>query len=311
LLLRMPGFPKGFNTDSSGFRREFTDAQLAACAAAYSPTLHEAPLVVGHPSPENELPHGWVERLEYENNRLTAYAGRLSGEMFRMLENNQARKYSFAFYPENNPSNPTPGVLYLRHIGIVSVPAIKDNPEPEMVFSDSFLVQFTEEVFMNVETKQATPVTATVSAEFVEKQATPVTATVSAEFVEKQATLQAQEAALKQREAALAEKERIAKEREISAFTEALVSEGKILPRQKDGVIKFLASIDTPATLTFSEPEGERNIDSVAWLKDFLTALPKQVEFAELAKPDGTKKETPEDETAKQVKARLAEKGVK
>jgi hypothetical protein len=295
LLLKISGFPTGFHTDSSGFRREFTDAQLAACAAAYAPSLHEAPLVIGHPSPENELPHGWVERLEYEGNRLTAYTGRLSGEMFRMLENNQARKYSFAFYLENHPSNPKPGVLYLRHVGIVSVPAIKDNPEPEMVFSDSFLVQFTEEVFMNEESKQATP----------------VTATVSVEFAEKQAALQAQEAALKQREAALAEKERTAKEREISAFTESLVSEGKILPRQKDGVIKFLASIDTPATLTFSESEGERHIDAITWLKDFLTALPKQVEFAELSKADGTKKETPEDETAKQVKARLAEKGVK
>jgi hypothetical protein len=301
LLLKISGFPTGFHTDSSGFRREFTDAQLAACAAAYAPSLHEAPLVVGHPSPENELPHGWVERLEYEGNRLTAYTGRLSGEMFRMLENNQARKYSFAFYLENHPSNPKPGVLYLRHVGIVSVPAIKDNPEPEMVFSDSFLVQFTEEVFMNEESKQATELLNT--AQSVKQH--------TAEFLEMENKLKEKADALSRREAALAEKERIAKEREISAFTEALVSEGKILPRQKDGLIKFLASIDTPATLTFSEPEGERNIDSVAWLKDFLTALPKQVEFAELAKPDGTKKETPEDETAKQVKARLAEKGVK
>jgi len=42
-------FRSGRHTASSGASLAFTEADLAATAAAYDPALHEAPIVVGHP----------------------------------------------------------------------------------------------------------------------------------------------------------------------------------------------------------------------------------------------------------------------
>jgi hypothetical protein len=291
MILRIPGFPPGIHTDSAGTTREFTAQQLLACAAIYSPASHEAPLVIGHPDDNEQLPQGWITRLEYEQERLTAYADKLSGDMFEMLRNNQARKYSFSFYLENHPSNPVPGALYLRHVGIVPIPAIKDNPPAEMIFSDggeSLTVNFSEGVIMAVETEKVA-------------EKTP-------DFSEQISAINQQKDELTAREKALQAREDAANRREISAFCETLEVAGKVLPKDRAGLEAYLATQKPQqATVSFAESGVTKTVDATEWLRGFLSGLPRQVEFAELSRADGAKKEPPEDETAKQAKERLAE----
>ena len=56
-------FKSGTHTAMNGKRMPFTSAELAACAAAYDPAVHEAPLVIGHPTHDAPA-YGWVKSLK-------------------------------------------------------------------------------------------------------------------------------------------------------------------------------------------------------------------------------------------------------
>jgi hypothetical protein len=276
MLLRIPGFPAGIHTDSMGMSQQFAAERLQACATSYDVRLHEAPVVIGHPDEQQEMPQAWVKSVVYEE-RLTAYADKLSDLMWGMLQNNQARKYSFSFYLENHPRNPVPGTLYLRHVGIVTIPAIKDNPEPELTFSESeqtVTLNFCEheECLMGNQETQ-TP------AQQVKQE--------TAEFIELAESLTKKEQALAQKEAALKQKEHELAVAAEANFVEGLIIGGKVLPRDQADLVNYLAA----QAMSFAEGDNT-NKD---WFKGFLLRLPKQVEFSEVSKPDS---ETPRGDDA-------------
>ena len=99
---------------------------------------------------------------------------------------------------------------------------------------------------------------------------------------------QKRENELAERERKVTEHEtRIAKEeaegqrREATEFAEGLVEAGKLLPRQKAGVVELLLNLPAGAPLEFAE--GEQSISKPASevLRELLKDLPKQVDFAE------------------------------
>ena len=55
-------FKPGRQTAMSGATLDFSESDLAACAQAYDPALHEAPLVIGHPKHDGPA-YGWVKSL--------------------------------------------------------------------------------------------------------------------------------------------------------------------------------------------------------------------------------------------------------
>ena len=56
-------FKPGKHTAMSGDSFNFSESDLAATVRAYSPALHEAPLVIGHP--KHDAPAaGWVKSLQ-------------------------------------------------------------------------------------------------------------------------------------------------------------------------------------------------------------------------------------------------------
>lgn len=55
-------FKAGTHTDMHGTKLPFTQSDLAACVKAYDPSVHEAPLVIGHPKTEDPA-WGWVKSL--------------------------------------------------------------------------------------------------------------------------------------------------------------------------------------------------------------------------------------------------------
>ncbi|WP_286019181.1 hypothetical protein, partial [Candidatus Venteria ishoeyi] len=232
--LRIPGFPPGTHTDSAGHTQEFSQERLQRAANVYDPALHKASIVTGHPSDDMEKAQGWIERLALED-RLTAYGDKLSGSMWDMLQNNQAEKYSFSFYLEDHPANPSPGNLYLRHVGVVPIPAIKDNPPAELQYSDDadcLTIQFKEETTMTVEETD------------IKKPTVPEAEAV--DFAEMQKQLKDAQAELKAETDKLnADREALAKERgaieaqKHADFAESLVSKGQILPKDKDDLVAF------------------------------------------------------------------------
>ena len=104
-----------------------------------------------------------------------------------------------------------------------------------------------------------------------------------------EADLQRRATELQQREAAFAEREKANRRTEIAAFAEGLVKDGKLLPKDKDGVVAFMATLPADGVVEFGEGDGKQSTPSGDWLRGFLTGLPKQVEFAEVAGSQGVK----------------------
>jgi hypothetical protein len=125
-------FKAGKHTAMSGARLAFSESDLVASAAAYDPELHEAPLVIGHP--RHDMPaYGWVKSVSFSDGDIDhdpgmyALPAQVNADFADMVAAGAFKKISASFYPPNSPSNPVPGVYYLRHVGFLGAqpPAIK------------------------------------------------------------------------------------------------------------------------------------------------------------------------------------------
>jgi hypothetical protein len=119
-------FRAGIHQPMQGGALEFREADLAATAAAYDPTLGEAPLVVGHPKTDAPA-YGWVRALRAEGGDLVAEPHQVEPAFAEMVQAGRFKKISASFYTPNHPSNPKPGAFYLKHVGFLgaAAPAVK------------------------------------------------------------------------------------------------------------------------------------------------------------------------------------------
>lgn len=131
-------FRAGTHITSGGDQIAFAESDLAASASAYDPALHEAPLVVGHP--RHDAPaYGWVEGLAAEGGALLAAPRQVDAAFAEMVGAGRFKKISASFYRPDSPSNPVPGVYYLRHVGFLGAqpPAVKGLVSAEFAGSDA------------------------------------------------------------------------------------------------------------------------------------------------------------------------------
>ena len=119
-------FRAGTHTDASGIKMTFTEAHLDEIVASYDATLHEAPVVVGHPKTDDPA-LGWVSALKREGKSLYKQERDVQPELEEARDAGLYRKRSASFYLPTSPGNPTPGKFYLRHVGWLGAmpPAIK------------------------------------------------------------------------------------------------------------------------------------------------------------------------------------------
>lgn len=124
-------FEAGTHVSMEGERITFSQADIDAIAAGYDPTRREAPLTVGHP--EHDKPaYGWVRRLHSApGGRLQMEAHQVDPAFAEMVSEGRFKKRSASFYPPHNPSNPTPGRWYLRHVAFLGAqqPALAGLPD--------------------------------------------------------------------------------------------------------------------------------------------------------------------------------------
>ncbi|WP_142850983.1 phage protease [Telmatospirillum sp. J64-1] len=111
-----------------------------------------------------------------------------------------------------------------------------------------------------------------------------VTTPTPEDLAARQRQLEDQEAALRQRQAEFAEAEA---KRKASDVIEGLIASGKVLPAEQDKLVAFMAALDEEGTVAFSEEGGAAVTKPLREVfTDFLSSLPKRVEFAELAPAD-------------------------
>lgn len=108
--------------------------------------------------------------------------------------------------------------------------------------------------------------------------------TMSAEEREQQ--LATRESKVAQREAEITAQLAAEKRKEVTEFAEVLVTDGKLLPRQKLPVVELLLNLPA-APLEFAEGDQTVSKGGEDVLRELLSSLPKQVDFAEKSRNSG------------------------
>lgn len=271
-------FRAGTHTTTDGEKITFTEADLAASAAAYDPALHEAPIVVGHPQ-QDAPAYGWMQSMKLDGADLFAAGTQIDPAFAEMVRAGRFKKISMKWYRPDDAANPKPGVWYPRHIGFLGAqpPAIKGLRNVQFADEDGGVE------FAGWPQTDAIP-------SFAEKP-TQEENTVTEE---EKAALAAENEALKRQLAdanAKAKAADMARRRNDAAqFCEGLIGEGKVLPAEKDTVVGLLMLTGESQPVQFGEGDGAVTDAPKARLETLLKSLPKRIEFSEVAKPGGTAK---------------------
>lgn len=309
-------FRAGRHVAMSGESIEFSAADIAASVAAYDPALYEAPLVVGHP--KHDLPaYGVVRSLSVSGTSIEATPDHVDPAFAEMVNAKRFSKISASFYAPDSPSNPRPGVYYLRHVGFLGAqpPAVKGLRTPSFADGETGIVEFSEwddvnnaslwrslrewmlAKFGSADADKAVPGYLVKSveqgAEDELRVASTTTDPITPAFAEDSpmnaqeiAAMQAENARLKADADALrrsqAELRRTALHAENVAFAEQLGSEGR-LPAAHQPVIvaalDALASGDQP--VEFGEGAAKQPLATA--VREVFAKLPQSVEFGEVA----------------------------
>ncbi|PSD18865.1 peptidase [Stenotrophomonas maltophilia] len=111
---------------------------------------------------------------------------------------------------------------------------------------------------------------------------TPMSQQTPEQIAQREQEIQTQTAALDTREKALAAREEAARREDAASFAEALVTEGKLLPRQKAGVVELLLAMPAGGqALNFAEGDNQVSKSADQVLRELLTAMPKAIDFSE------------------------------
>ena len=299
-------FRAGTHTDNNGRRITISADDLAATAAAYNTTTHEAPVVVGHPKTDAPA-YGWVGSLKAEGGSLLADFAQMDAAFAEQVRQGRYKKVSASFYQPDAPANPAPGKWSLRHVGFLGAhpPAIKGLKPIEFNEAEAGVVEFGERAEPATLLRRLLAALGFQAADFAEDAPLPAPqpdpesppeppqpkepdmATEEQLAAEKAAREQAEQAAaaaqaeLQKLKDAQAQSEREAAHQENTDFAEGLVKAGRLKPADKDLVVQALDFAEYPqhTTADFGEGDGKKPLSAA--LRDFLGAvLPKQLPAA-------------------------------
>ena len=320
-------FSAGEHITAAGHKVSITADDLKASAAAYNPELHEAPIVIGHPTGEAPA-YGWIESFAVQGDDFIANPTQVNPDFAELNNSGAFKKRSMSFYHPENKANPAPGVWYPRHLGFLGAqpPAVKglrdfNFQEDE---GDSITIEFGEwedrveagvfrslrewilakfgkedadaaipswdvDLLQEAAAKQKEETTTSFSETHpTEDTMTPEEkAAAQAELETQKAALDTQAAEFAEREQALAKREQEAHRAACAEFTESLVEAGKVLPAQKDNLIEFMAGLEHVETVEFAEGDGTVAKTQLQFMQGYLDAQPKVVAFGEQSQNEG------------------------
>lgn len=276
-------FRAGTHTDSRGRTLTFSAADIAATAAAYTPDVHEAPLVVGHPAMDDPA-YGWVESLAATGDGvLEATAHQVDPAFAEMVADGRFKRVSASFYAPDAATNPAPGVWYLRHVGFLGAhpPAVKGLRPVQ--FSAGAAADGLVTIEFSTPAEDAMTTTATTdSAVAVLAQLTKERAALDEarrQLDQERAALDAERAAFAETAAAAAAQKR---RDTAESIVEACIAAGQIVPKGRQQLVEFVAWLNDAETVSFGEDEADRKTPA-AWFRNWLQSLPRTVRYGEVA----------------------------
>ena len=268
---------------------KFTQAEVQELAKNYDPSFCEAPITLDH---EQKGPaYGWVDKLKEENGKLKATFKDLSDDLKEFVNKGKYKKISVEIYRELEGKKP-----YLKAVSFLgaSIPQVKGMQAVEFKEGESDVYIFEAEVEENNDAEEIENLKSTITdlkgqvAKFKE-DAKKNTEIKSLKEQVKDLTIE-----LAKFKDEAAGKDELAKElkeikenlrtKDFNEFIEQHISQGILTPANKDAVFSILCDLD-------NIKKFDATSDSIDTFKSFISALPKQVEFNEIAKKKATKKE--------------------
>lgn len=232
-------FRAGRHRTIDGRSVAFSEADLAAIAAAYDAAVHEAPLVIGHPKTDDPA-MGWVSGLKCVGLRLEADFRQMDPAFAEAVEAGRYKHVSAAFYAPDSPRNPKPGGYYLRHVGVLGAvpPAVKGLGPLTFAEDDTVFLAFgEEETVPPEETPPADSPNTEPEEEPMDRKTEP-----GGDAAEN-AALKKELEEMKER---MARQEAERRHADNLAFAEGLVSAGKLAPAGRDVVTATLDALTAP-----------------------------------------------------------------
>ena len=119
-------FRAGTQTSAQGVVRDFSQSDLKQVADSYDPSVHEAPILIGHEMSDKVPSWGWVKGMKVKGNDLVAQV-EFSPQMGDYIRDGLYKKVSASFYSPESKINPEPGKWSLRHVAMLGgqPPAVK------------------------------------------------------------------------------------------------------------------------------------------------------------------------------------------
>lgn len=284
-----------FRAGDYGEKGQYSRDDLDRIAANYDPTLHHAPMVVGHPASDAPA-YGWVESLRRSGDTLEAQLGQVDGGFEDLLKQGRFKTRSVALYSDLGGRGP-----YLRHLGFLGAqpPEVKGlksvfhdaegqsivemefhGPaaagEEEMMTKEEFTSWFAEALEKLGLKKREEPPAKTFSEAEMKAAETAAAAKAQAD-AEKVFNENRQEA-----EAAAARKN------QVREFIEKQKPLGKWIPAfDALGLREFAESLSAEPSIEFGEEGKKQKQSQYEVFQNFLAGLPKILEFGERQPPEG------------------------
>jgi hypothetical protein len=124
---RIHVFKAGDQTSAQGIQRTFSPKDLQQVVDTYNPSIHEAPLVIGHQGDSDSLPSfGWIKGFERNGDNLYADV-EFTDTAKDLVKDGHYRKVSISFYSPDSQINPHSGKWSARHLALLGAapPAVK------------------------------------------------------------------------------------------------------------------------------------------------------------------------------------------
>lgn len=275
-------FAAGTRTADDGTVHTITEADLAACVAAYDPAVHEAPHTVGHPK-SNAPAYGWISRLAVENGVLKiAEHKQVEPQFAELVDAGRVKKRSASFYHPTDPTNPKPGIWYLRHVGWLGAqpPAVKGLKDVQFSEGDAErAINFSEPVTTTQESDDMS-----LQEQLAKAQADLAAANEAAAKAKADAdAANKAKADAEAKTASFAEKAKADRRAGFVSFAEAQMQVGRLLPKNKDMAVATLEALADAKPVEFSEGGVTTKVSPVQWLQDLIANAEPVVSFGEFA----------------------------
>ena len=280
-------FKAGTHTDMHGKKLPFTPDDLAACVKAYDPSVHEAPLVIGHPRTEDPA-WGWVKALSLSGVDLMAEPAQLDPQFAEMAQPPSVKGLKQVSFSEQEE-----GVVEFADWQAITNASLWGKlrdfliarfslDEAEKVLPEWQLNSLREEAYRDTLSQDAA------GAQFSETGPGPSSASNEESSMTKEEieALQEENRRLKQQAADRDARDAQVRQEQLHkdnvAFAEKLVAEGRLAPRASSVVVALLDAVaggDKPVEFA----EGESRTPLATAFRSLLSDGEPVMNFAEQA----------------------------